>query len=74
MNSKTDLNESYRVLIKRGPVGPNPCAIERKPFIWEIRHKETAQVLRSSAEPFTTMEEAYQSGRLALATISQPST
>jgi hypothetical protein len=72
MNS--NLSEWYHVLIKRGAVGRNPCAIKRKPSIWEIRSKATAQVLRSSARVFTTMEEAYQAGHLALATLNQPGT
>ena len=61
--SNTDVNEFYHVVVRRGAVG-------QKPFIWEIQHTETARVLRSSEQPFVSMEEAHQSGLSAIARLS----
>jgi hypothetical protein len=67
MSSNTDINENYHVVVRRGAVG-------RRPFIWEIQHKETARVLRNSTEPFATMDEAHRSGLSALARLSGSTT
>ena len=61
--SNTDINEFYHVVVRRGAVG-------QKPFIWEIQHTETARVLRSSEQPFVSMEEAHRSGLSAIARLS----
>jgi hypothetical protein len=70
MNSNVEPSEFYHVVVRRGEVVRNPRAVVRKPFVWEIRHKETTQLLGSSAEPFSNMEEAHRSGLLALARLS----
>jgi hypothetical protein len=67
MSSNTDINETYRVVVRRGAVGP-------KPFVWEIRHKLSEFVVRSSEQQFTSMEEAHRSGRAALEQLSRTST
>jgi hypothetical protein len=59
MNNNTDISEYYKLVIRRGVPG-------HRPFVWEIRHKATAQVLQSSAGPFVTMDEAHRSGISAL--------
>jgi hypothetical protein len=64
MSKSAELNEFYHLVVRR-IVGQG--VVGRKPFVWEIEHKYTAHVLRSGAETFATMEEAYQSGRSALA-------
>jgi hypothetical protein len=63
MSSNTDISEYYKLVIRRGALG-------HRPFVWEIRHKATAQVLQNSAEPFATMDEAHRSGLSALARLT----
>jgi hypothetical protein len=70
MSSNIGLNEFYHVVVRRGAVLRNSHAVVRKPFVWEIRHKETTQLLGSSAEPFANMEEAHRLGLVALARLS----
>ena len=70
MSSNIELNEFYHVVVRRGAVLRNSHAVVRKPFVWEIRHKDTTQLLGSSAEPFANMEEAHRLGLLALARLS----
>ena len=67
MSSNTDINETYRVVVRRGAVGP-------RPFVWEIRHKLSEFVLRSSEQPFTNMAEAHRSGHSALERLSRTAT
>jgi hypothetical protein len=59
MNNNTDISEYYKLVIRRGAPG-------HRPFVWEIRHKATAQMPKSSAVPFVTMDEAHRSGLSAL--------
>jgi hypothetical protein len=70
MNSTIEARESYHVVVRRSAVVRTPLAVVRKPFVWEIRHKETTELLGSSAEPFANMEEAHRYGTLALARLS----
>ena len=70
MSNNVDPNEFYHVVVRRGAVVRNSLAVVRKPFVWEIRHKETTQLFGSSAEPFASMEEAHRLGLLALARLS----
>jgi hypothetical protein len=70
INNNVEPSEFYHVVVRRGAVVRNPLAVVRKPFVWEIRHKETTQLLGSSAEPFANMEEAHRFGLLALARLS----
>jgi hypothetical protein len=67
MSGNTDINETYRVVVRRGAVGP-------KPFVWEIRHKLSEFVVRSSEQQFTSMEEAHRSGHSALERLSRTAT
>jgi hypothetical protein len=67
MRSNTDINEIYRVVVRRGAVG-------ERPFVWEIRHKLTEIVLRGSEQPFANMEEAHRSGHSALEQLSRTAT
>ena len=67
MSSNTDINEIYRVVVRRGAVG-------ERPFVWEIRHKLTEIVLRGSEQPFACMEEAHRSGHSALERLSGTAT
>ena len=67
MSSNTDINEIYHIVVRRGAVGP-------RPFVWEIRHKLSEFVLRSSEQPFTNMEEAHRSGHSALERLSRTAT
>jgi hypothetical protein len=69
MSSNIEPNEFYHVVVRRGAV-LKPTAVVRKPFVWEIRHKETAQLFGTSVEPFASMEEAHRFGLLALARLS----
>jgi hypothetical protein len=66
MSSDTDINELYRLVIRRVV---RPEVAGREPFVWEIQDKETALVLRSGAATFATMEEAHRSGLSALARL-----
>jgi hypothetical protein len=70
VNSNIEASEFYHVVVRRGAVARNLLQVVRKPFVWEIRHKETTQLLGSSAEPFANMEEAHRFGLLALARLS----
>ena len=45
MSSNIGPNEFYHVVVRRGAVVRNSHAVVRKPFVWEIRHKETTQLL-----------------------------
>jgi hypothetical protein len=63
MSDSRGIYEYYRVVVRRGAVGP-------KLFVWEIQHKDTARVLRGSEQPFATMEEAHRSGYSALERLS----
>ena len=42
MSSNTDINQIYRVVVRRGAVGP-------RPLVWEFRHKLSEYVVRSGA-------------------------
>jgi hypothetical protein len=70
MGSIIEPNEFYHVVVRRGALVRNPLAVVQKPFVWEIRHKETTKLLGSGAEPFASMEEAHRFGLLALARLS----
>jgi hypothetical protein len=67
MSRNTDINETYRVVVRRGTVGS-------RPFVWEIRHNLTEFVLRGSRQPFANMEEAHRSGHSALERLSRTAT
>ena len=69
MSNNIETIAFYRVVVRRGAV-IKPAGVVRKPFVWEIRHKETAQLFGSSAEPFASMEEAHRFGLMALARLS----
>ncbi len=70
MRSNTDLNQFYHVVVRRGDVQQKRSVMKLKPFVWEIRHKETTLLLGSSEEPFASMEEAHKFGLAALARLS----
>jgi hypothetical protein len=70
MSGKTDLNECYHVIVRRGAMGLKRRVMNRKPFVWEIRHKDTTHLLESSAEQFASMEEAHKFGLAALARVT----
>jgi hypothetical protein len=70
MSNPPELNEFYHLVVRRAV---RQGLVARKPFVWEVQHKETAYVLRSGAETFATMEDAHRSGLLALAQISSES-
>jgi hypothetical protein len=67
MRDDHNLNESHRVVVPRRSLGEKPRVVARKPFVWEIRHTHTEYVLRSCAEPFSTMDEAHRAGVAAFA-------
>ena len=69
MNSNIEANEFYHVVVRRGAAVRNPLQVVRKPFVWDIAHKETTQLIGSSAELFANMEEAHRYGPLALARL-----
>jgi hypothetical protein len=50
MSNNIETIEFYRVVVRRGAV-IKPAGVVRKPFVWEIRHRETAQLFGSSAQP-----------------------
>jgi hypothetical protein len=67
MRDDHEPNESHRVVVQRRSLGEQPRVVVRKPFVWEIRHKDTEYLLRSCTEPFATMDEAHRAGLSALA-------
>jgi AraC-like DNA-binding protein len=66
MSDSTGIYEYYHVVVRRGAVGP-------RPFVWEIRHKDTARMMRGSEQPFAIMEVADRSGYSALERLSNTS-
>jgi hypothetical protein len=55
MSDSAGINEYYHVVVRRGEMERKRNAINLKPFVWEIRHKETTLLLGSSVEAFATL-------------------
>ena len=61
MSGKTDVNECYHVIVRRGAMGLKRRVMNRKPFVWEIRHKDTTHLLESSAEQLPAWKKLISS-------------